>query len=50
LIAQGIQRGEYVLRRKERDDRSGALPEYASVAPGVHISLLVPAPSEDHWA
>ena len=42
FIAHGVQRGEYELRRKDGTTLRVRYWAYASVAPGVHISLLVP--------
>ena len=47
FIAQGTQRGEYELRRKNGTPLRVRYWAYASVAPGVHISLLVPAETKD---
>jgi PAS domain S-box-containing protein len=47
FIASGAQRGEYQLRRKDGTTVRVCYWAYASVAPGVHISLLVPAETED---
>lgn len=43
FIAQGTQRGEYDLRRRDGTSLRVRYWAYASVAPGVHVSLLVPA-------
>jgi PAS domain S-box-containing protein len=42
FIAQGFQRGEYELRRKNGVGVPVRYWAYASVAPGVHVSLLLP--------
>lgn len=47
FIAQGVQRGVYELRRKDGSMRRVRYRAYASVAPGVHISVMVPTDSED---
>jgi PAS domain S-box-containing protein len=47
FIAHGLQRGVYELRRKDGTMVSVRYWAYASVAPGVHISLLVPTDNED---
>ncbi len=47
FIARGAQRGEYQLRRKDGTTVLVRYWAYASVAPGVHLSLLVPADAED---
>jgi PAS domain S-box-containing protein len=47
FIAHGLQRGVYDLRRKDGTMVTVRYWAYASVAPGVHISLLVPKDDED---
>ena len=47
FIAQGLQRGVYELRRRDGTMVEVRYWAYASVAPGVHISLLVPTDTED---
>jgi PAS domain S-box-containing protein len=47
FIAQGLQRGVYELRRKDGTMVPIRYWAYANVAPGVHISLLLPTDSED---
>ena len=47
FIAQGVQRGVYELRRKDGTSCRVRYWAYASVAPGVHVSLLVPTDRED---
>jgi PAS domain S-box-containing protein len=41
FIARGVQRGEYELRRRNGGGIRVRYWAYASVAPGVHVSLLV---------
>jgi PAS domain-containing protein len=43
FIGQGAQRGEYELIPKSRSPRLVRYWALASVAPGLHVSLLVPA-------
>jgi PAS domain S-box-containing protein len=47
FIAQGVQRGEYELKRKNGSTVRVRYWAYASVAPGVHVSLFVPAESAE---
>jgi hypothetical protein len=47
FIAQGTQRGEYELRRKDGTSLRVRYWAYASVAPGVHVSLLMPAEHDE---
>jgi PAS domain S-box-containing protein len=42
FIQSGTQSGEYVLQRKDGDTIRVRYAAYASVAPGVHLSLLMP--------
>ena len=46
FIQTGSQAGDYVLVRKDGTPVSVHYAAYASVAPGVHISLLTPAEME----
>jgi PAS domain S-box-containing protein len=50
FIAQGVQRGVYELRRRDGTTLRVRYWAYASVAPGVHISLIVPTESEEKVA
>jgi PAS domain S-box-containing protein len=43
FIARGTQRGEYELRRRDGTAVRVRYWAFASVAPGLHVSLLVPA-------
>jgi PAS domain S-box-containing protein len=47
FIAHGVQRGTYEVRRKDGTMCRVRYWAYASVAPGVHISVLVPTDNED---
>ena len=47
FIAHGVQRGEYELRRKDGTAVRVRSWAYASVAPGVHVSLFVPADTQE---
>ena len=42
FIQNGSQAGEYVLQRKDGDTVRVRYTAYASIAPGVHLSLLTP--------
>jgi PAS domain S-box-containing protein len=42
FVAAGAQRGQYEVRRKDGTVAQVRYWAYASVAPGVHVSLLVP--------
>ena len=42
FIAKGIQHGEYELHRKNRSALHVRYWAFASVAPGIHLSVLVP--------
>ena len=46
FIAAGTQRGEYELRRRNGTTVRVRYWAFASVAPGVHVSLLVPSGTE----
>jgi len=47
FISQGTQRGEYDLRRRDGTTLRVRYWSYASVAPGVHVTLLVPAETKE---
>lgn len=47
FIGKGTQRGEYELFTKRGTPRHVRYWAYASVAPGFHVSLLVPTDAED---
>jgi PAS domain S-box-containing protein len=47
FVAQGFQRGEYELRPKAGRPIRVRYWAYASVAPGIHVSLLVPEASAE---
>ena len=48
FIACGVQRGEYELQRKDGSTIRVRYWAYASVAPGVHVSLFVPVESTEN--
>ena len=47
FIAKGGQRGEYELRTRDGHVVNVRYWAYASVAPGIHLSLLLPADAVD---